>query len=554
MQKLTSQKINDNERLQALYKSFVSAVASVGRLLRPYITQQGDGKLTSSWWAPIPLSFDFIKHIPRVPVVRVSALNYIRNEELPSVKDVLRQYRPLGFNPLNWIPPLPKVARIIEGIHLITFDGRHLTLPGACQYVLAQDVVNGNFSIVANIVDGQLKSIAVVDKNGDTVEISAEGPVKVNGDSTEYPVHQNDLHAWREYYSVHILSTYGASVHCKADLKTCSIYVNGYYHNKLRGLLGNANSEPFDDWQLPSGIVSKSLSEVAEAFKLQASCPAVKVIEHQHDKDDAEAVECSEAFGWNSPLRAGYFFIDPQSYREACAHSVAGAANKLEVACNIAFAYASVCRSENIPARVPDNCQKCRSSDASGKAIEHNVGDLYTVVNPQKKADIVLVVDTAVGDQLSELVDSTITELRKELKIRDITDAHIAVIGYNKDQKYLSQFTSKGKLDISGKFSVPKWTANPDLTNSKPVKIDGSENTNKGLETVYNAIKKLLDDLGLAPDGRAFRKALEYPFRADAGKAILAIRSDPLAYSVNPVIISLPVKKKKNSIYHSISD
>lgn len=527
--------MNEVDSLKAIYVSFLKAARSVGDLLRPYISEHSENKL-GSWWAPVPLSFDIVRHLPHVPTVKFSVWNYIRNEELPSVKDAVRTYRPHGFNPLNWIPPLPKVARVIDGIHLITFDGRHITLPGACQYVLAQDVVNGNLSIVATIADGALTSIGLVDKSGDAIEIGSDAQAKLNGAATEYPIHQNDLHAWRDIYSVSIITTYGARVHCKADLKVCHIYVNGYYHNKLRGLLGNANLEPNDDLQLPSGKVGK-LADLAEAYKLQKSCPAVSVVDkHEHGKDDAESEECRKAFDWNSSLRGCYYFIDPQPYRDACAHSVASASNKEQAVCNIAFGYASVCRSENIPVSIPSNCQKCHVVDASGKEIEQSVGDIYTVVNPQKKADIVLVVDTAIGDQLSSLVDATITELRKELKSREITDVRVNVIGFNKEKKFLSRFTSKGQLDITGKFVVPQSKSSSVLDNDKPLSV-GCESVDKALETAHKVAKRLEEDLGLSADGRAFRTALQHPFRSSASKVIIAIRSDPLTHSINPVNI-----------------
>lgn len=532
---MTSKKINDAEALQGLYQASAKAAGSISNLVKqnPYFKQQ-DGKWGSAWWSPVPLSLDLASYVPRLPTLRFSALNFIRNEEWPSPRDALRQYRPQAFNPLNWIPPIPKVAHVFNGQNLITFDGKHITLSGTCQYVLAQDAVNGNLTIVAQLANGHLNAISLVDKNGDSVEISAGGAVKVNGQSTEYPVHQNQLHAWHEYYSVQALSTWGARVLCSVDLKVCHVYVNGFYHNKLRGLLGNANAEPFDDAQLPSGEVKK-LDDALAAYKLKADCPAVKIVQHDHAKEDADSAECREVFGWGSPLRSGYLLIDVQPYRDACAHSVASASNKLEAACDVAFAYASVCRTENIPARVPDQCQKCRSTDASGKPIDRSIGEFYTVISPQKKADIVLVIDTAIGTPLNELVDALITELRAELKARDVADTQIAVIGYNKKEKYLSQFTAKGKLDITGKFAVPKWKSAEELQIDPPVNIGGCEHFNNISRTANSWLQRLQDDFGLGADGRAFRRALQYPFRADAGKAILAIRSDTLTYSANPV-------------------
>lgn len=494
----------------------------------------GESLTSSGWWAPIPLSFDALRHLPSIPIVRFSLWNYIRNEELPSIRDAITTFRPQGFNPLNWLLPFTKLARIIDGTQLFTFDGRHITLPGSCEYVLAQDVVNGNFSVVAKIDDGKLKSIGLVDKNGDSVEVSADGPVIVNEKPSELPVHQGELHAWRGYYSVFLISRYGVRVHCIADLSVCHIAVNGYYHNRLRGLLGNANSEPYDDTQLPNGKISEKIAEFGDAYKLQQSCPALSVPEqHQHDKDDAASEECRKAFDWNSSLRGCYIFIDPQPYREACAHVVAKASNKQEAACNIAFGYASYCRSENIPISVPDTCQKCQVADATGKKVDHVIGDLYTVTAPQKSADVVLIVDTAIGKPLNELVQSTITELRKELKSRDITDARISVLGYNKGEKYLSHFTSKGQLNVES-FKLPELKQSEVLLKNKIIKT-GCEQLDNILEKADKLNTQLEDDLGLNSDGLAFREALLYPYRSSASKVILAIRSDSLTHSLNPV-------------------
>lgn len=539
MQKLSNKKVDDLDSLKIIYTSLIRAVRSIIDLVRPYVREHIDAKLPSSWWTPVPLSFESVRHLPQVPTVKSSLLNYIRNEELPSLKDALRTYRPHEFNPLNILPPFEKLARIIDGTHVFTFDGRHLTVPGACQYILAQDVVNGNFTIVGTITGGALKSIAILDKNGDTIELSAEGPVKVNGANNEFPVHQSQLHAWREIYSVSILSAYGARVECKTDLKVCLISISGYYHNQVRGLLGNANAEAYDDYQLPTGKIGNSLNDLTEAYKLQSSCPAVNTEDtHNHDKDDAVSEQCQSIFSWSSPLRSCYYLIDPEPYRDACVHSVASATNKEEAACNIALGYAAYCRSENIFAYVPKNCSRCKVSDASGKETEYEVGQRYTVVNPQKQADIVLVVDTAIGDKLDGIVDTTITELRKELKVREITDARIAVIGYNKNDKFLNRYTTKGSLDITGKFAQPKWKPNPELQNDVAIKT-GCKHVDQALSTAQRVTKQLRDDLGLSADAQAFRSALQYPFRSTAGKAIIAIRSDTLTHSLNPVNINL---------------
>lgn len=47
----------------------------------------------------------------------------------------------------------------------------------------------------------------------------------------------------------------------------CAVHVSGFYLGKLRGLLGDGNNEPYDDYTLPSGKVCV-LRHEAKAFQL----------------------------------------------------------------------------------------------------------------------------------------------------------------------------------------------------------------------------------------------------------------------------------------------
>lgn len=66
---------------------------------------------------------------------------------------------------------------IAGGQHIFTFDGRHITFPGSCKYVVSQDAVDGNFSIVITLDKGIAKSINVVDKSGNDVEVNLKKEV-----------------------------------------------------------------------------------------------------------------------------------------------------------------------------------------------------------------------------------------------------------------------------------------------------------------------------------------------------------------------------------------
>lgn len=447
--------------------------------------------------------------------------------------DLLHTYRPYAFNPLYLLPPFPIEGRIIEGEYLFTFNGDQITLPGSCHYVLAKDTVDGNFTVVAKIADHKLQSITVTDKSGESIDINANGKVSVNDKPSEFPVHEQSLYAWRSYYATYLYSSYGALVQCNLDLKVCTVTVNGYYFNKLRGLLGKGNYEQFDARTLPNGKISDSATQFANAYKLH-SCPDVTIDEHHTHADDVKSPECENVFGTGSSLRFAKYLLDSSKYFDACQHAVknAGSANKQEVACGIAYGYATYARLQNLPVRMPDICQKCKVVDDAGKEELYEIGEKYST-DTGKKADIVFVVDNAIESKsLTDLVNHFISELRHSLDKGGKYDAQISVIGYKKGEKYFSHYTSDGKLDIT-KFHLPK---KPEYSpqEEKIVSV-GCKYLDPVLQTLYNTSIKIQDELSLLADGRAFREALKYPFRSNAHRSIIAIRSDVLKHSSNPV-------------------
>lgn len=305
--------------------------------------------------------------------------------------------------------------------------------------------------------------------------------------------------------------------------------INGYYFSKLRGLLGKGGYEQFDAHTLPNGKVSESLSQFANAYRLH-SCPEVTIDEHHSHADDTPSAECENVFGPGSPLRFGKYILDPSKYIQACNHAVKNAANKQEAACRIAFGYAAYGHGQNIPLKMPDICQKCEVTDDSGAHKSYEIGEGYKV-NAGKKADIVFVVDTALESKsLKELVQHFIAELRHPLKKE--YDTKISVLGYKKGNRYFSHYTSDGQLDVE-KFHLARKPEH-EVQEEKLISV-GCKHLDPILQSLYNASIKVQDELSLLADGRAFREALTYPFRSNAHRTIIAIRSDVLQHSSNPV-------------------
>lgn len=468
--------------------------------------------------------------LPQLATLRFSVLNYALHEPLPSLKDLLLTYRPYAFNPLYLVPPFPIEGSVIEGEYLFTFSGDQIVLPGACHYVLAKDIVDGNFTIVAKIADKKLQSIGLADKSGDSIEIFDNGKLHLNDKQVEYSVNEQSLHSWRTYDNVAILSKYGVKIVCTVGLKTCHITINGYYFSKLRGLLGKGGYERFDAQSLPNGKISDSATQFVNAYKLH-SCPDVQIDEHHKHSDDVKTPECENVFGPGSPLHYTKYIIDLTKYIEACEHAVKSAANKQQVACDIALGYATYVNSQNLPVRMPNICQKCEVLGDDGSVKLHELGEQYTL-NIGKKADIVFVVDTELGSKLlNDLVQNFITELRLNFKKQE-HDAHISVIGFKKGEKDVIHYTQDGKLDIT-KFHLPKKSEY--VPQDEKILSVGCQYLDPVLQTLHNTSIKLEEDLLQSADARAFREALVYPWRSNARRAIVAVRHDVLEHSSNPI-------------------
>lgn len=65
--------------------------------------------------------------------------------------------------PSDIIPPFSKFGVVIDGGHFFTFDGNYFSMPGDCTYILAQDMQDGNFSVIGNFNKGNLVSVTVTE-------------------------------------------------------------------------------------------------------------------------------------------------------------------------------------------------------------------------------------------------------------------------------------------------------------------------------------------------------------------------------------------------------
>lgn len=234
-----------------------------------------------------------------------------------------------------------------QGQHVFTFDGRHITFPGNCKYLLARDALNGYFTLAGTYSNGLLSSITL--SNGkDQITIKKGGQVVLNNSPSDLPVRQPGIAAYRNYYVITLRTDSGVEVLLSPDLTVAVVKLSGFYHAQIRGLLGNGNNDPYDDYTLPNGKIVESGSEFGNSYKI-GNCPAVNVQEHSHGPD---APSCAKLFSWDSSLRLGYRFVKPDNFKTACNHGVAAGVKDTEV--TIAKLYVTACQDRNIPVSIPE--------------------------------------------------------------------------------------------------------------------------------------------------------------------------------------------------------
>ncbi|KAI4494899.1 hypothetical protein M0804_001100 [Polistes exclamans] len=471
----------------------------------------------------IPINLGILTKLPGIASLRVSVLNVLQNGELPTPLDIYYTYRPtVHLNDI--VPPFGKTGTVIDGGHIFTFDGNHLTLPGTCNYILAQDMLDGNFSVIGNFQNGVLVSVTVTEPK-ESITLKSNGNILVNNKPADYPANTKNLHAFLTKPLVNVKSDYGVRVICNGKAPMiCTIRVSGFYLGKLRGLLGDGNNEPYDDYTLPSGKITQDGSEFGNAYKLKGDCPAVTAV-----KPGAPTSACAEYFtSSTSPLSSCFKIVDPKNYQVACDQIVNAGISK-DGRCLIAMAYYAACYEHNVfGISIPNSCVSCKVG-----ANSLTVGETFSVKLPKKEADIIFVVEETVQNEkiFKDMIAPLMNELREELKQHGLTDVHIGLVGFGEHLNQPRHYTTDGNTNIMGEVKNIKFEGeNPIISLPEAIKGDTTKRI-KYLEQRYDV------EFGTFKLTEAYEQAINYQFRPEAVKAVVGVIASPCEKS--PLLISL---------------
>jgi hypothetical protein len=153
------------------------------------------------------------------------------------------------------------------------------------------------------------------------------------------------------------------------------------------------------------------------------------------------------------------------------------------------------------------------------------IGSEFTVKTPGKAADIVVLVDTHKQNEAvyKEYIQPLIQQLTSELHGKGVNDVEFHIIAYGGENQWPSHITTGSKLTFKGKAPNLKFSEGP----AEERLVTGCHRLDGLLEVIRTLAVDLKLALGVDLQAATYTEGLQYPFRANAVKTIIAVTSKP---------------------------
>ncbi|KAM8970877.1 mucin-5AC-like [Sarcophilus harrisii] len=180
--------------------------------------------------------------------------------------------------------PCPGTCSVTGGSHFSTFDEKHYTVHGDCNYVLVKPCDDKAFTVLTELrkcglTDSEtcLKSVSL--SIGQTViVVKSTGEVFVNRIYTQLPVSAGNATLFRPSSSFIIAQTnLGLQLTIQlSPIMQVFVRLEPSLQGLTCGLCGNFNNVQADDFRTMSGVVEGTAAAFVNTYKTQADCPNVK--------------------------------------------------------------------------------------------------------------------------------------------------------------------------------------------------------------------------------------------------------------------------------------
>lgn len=423
-------------------------------------------------------------YVPRIP-----SYDHIRKH----VEGIFQEHRAHSWT-LPRLEQGQKVAAIFGAGHVITFDGVFLEFPSYpasyCTYLLAHDIGGRRFTLTTSAED------LLVDFPEATVAVlGQEGRVAVNG--SDAPVHlplvlgHVDVH--REGHLVRIRG-HGLTVYCDVVKFFCTFVLDQSLHGNVLGVLGNADGDSNNDYELPNGQMAPDAAQLARGYEMSgyAECRALV-------SPVRSSASGTEQCWQRVPQALKHCLAETRSealFHEACAWDVSHGSGP----CTSINAMVAYCAHHGYGVADNLHCDHCHdSAEAQGKKS-------FRLKSAPVLEVVVLLAESSFDPRVAPSV------LAGTQSLVDAVDAVFKAWGH--DTKYA--------FVLNGGGEGPHYR-NPHLrTAAKDVFVPHVSAAGKLLRSIGSSGRSAATDLGVT-----LGYALDtVPFSAEAARVVLAIAAD----------------------------
>ncbi|KAG8438864.1 hypothetical protein GDO86_005162 [Hymenochirus boettgeri] len=254
--------------------------------------------------------------------------------------------------------------------HFKSFDNKHFTFSGICQYLLATDTMDNSFSVsmetaqCADDVDAvctRSVSVRLLEMQNMTLKFKHGGAVSLDGQDILLPLVQGLLRI-QTTVTPSVRLTYKEDVqldwdgHGKLLIKLSPVYTG-----LVSGLCGNYNGNQGDDFLTPSGLIETNVEDFGNSWKLNGDCTDLIKQDtdpcHLNPKRARFAEEVCYAL-MESTFQSCHAEVNPAPYLKNCRYDVCSCSNGKECLCSAFSSYAAACSRKGILIdwRTPEFC------------------------------------------------------------------------------------------------------------------------------------------------------------------------------------------------------
>ncbi|NP_001243217.1 von Willebrand factor precursor [Xenopus tropicalis] len=254
--------------------------------------------------------------------------------------------------------------------HFKSFDNKHFTFSGICQYLLATDAMDSTFSVTietvqcADDIDAvctRSASLRLLDMHNITIKLKHGGGVSLDGQDILLPLVQGFLRIQTTVLSA-VRLTY------KEDLQVdwdghgkLLIKLSPIYSGLISGLCGNYNGNQGDDFLTPSGLIETSVEDFGNSWKLNGDCTDLMKQDTDPCNLNPKRARFSEEVCFalmDSAFQSCHNEVNPAPYLKNCRYDVCSCSNGKECLCSALSTYAAACSRKGILIdwRTPEFC------------------------------------------------------------------------------------------------------------------------------------------------------------------------------------------------------